>query len=75
MAVGDRTQLGGTAYDRLRILTNGEIDRGEIAGMVRIRRQADHGDGTAGGENAQAVVRGPAELGAISYGHFSVPYL
>src|SRR3954451_1115893 len=22
MAVGDRTQLGGTAYDRLRILTN-----------------------------------------------------
>src|SRR4029077_2906759 len=30
-----------------------EVDRGEIAWMVRIRRQADHRDGTAGGENAQ----------------------
>ena len=57
------------------VAIGGEIDRGEIAGMVRIRRQADHRDGTAGGENAQPVVCGPAEFGAIPYGHFSMPYL
>src|SRR6516165_272638 len=57
------------------VAIGGEIDRGEIAGMVRIRRQADHRDGTAGGENAQAVVCGPAVLGAIPYGHFSMLYL
>src|SRR5262249_55455525 len=57
------------------VAIGGEIDRGEIAGMVRIRRQADHRDGTAGGENAQAVVCSSAELRAIPYGHFSLPYL
>src|SRR5262249_53465366 len=57
------------------VAIGGEIDRGEIAGMVRIRRQANHRDGTAGGENAQAVVCRSAELSAIPYRHFCLPYL